>query len=395
MAIASTITAIPLDLAARSIGLNPAHFNQCAGNTIWPICDACGDIWYQRPWQAHNGLSREAFAEQLLIAENEISSLLRTPIAPRKVTKSFFLNNDQIDAVNNRAFIVYIGEHIHDISALNANEAITVSVGDGMEILDENSDSVPDAVEVTVALPEGALESDIRIYYGNHAGEDAYEIRDVKSRTLIEIDGDPYCILRLEPWQILDLSLVEKAPTGKCALDVSNLSDSGIYTEELEVLVFTRSYVADGFSTVRFSSKNLWDGTETVTNGYHVDVDRGHVAVTPSNYTDGAWVDTSVVSGIVTMSIDYWHGSETFAQGVVEAAASIAISRLSFYDCDCECNADKTWKRYGKDLGGMAEMSYRSDLSNCPFGMRLGEFEAWRRIRNLTSSGVVTRVSVH
>lgn len=184
MAIAQTVTLIPLDRVAHHLQIDPVHFNSVEPQ-IRPLRNACDDIWFQHDWQNVGRLSRESLATALKQAEEAVAHYLGYYPAPRWIkaeehilTKpprpelyhqaSLNVRGQSKSFNTNFGYVVYGGQKAR--SLIQAGAAIVYT--------DTDSDTWFETATVTVATAITDIE-EIAIFYPGKSGADRYEIRPI------------------------------------------------------------------------------------------------------------------------------------------------------------------------------------------------------------------------
>lgn len=184
MARSDIVTQVPLDRAAKIMGIDPYHFNQIT-TVRRPETNACADIWFQYTEQRVGQLSRDDFAVALKQAEDTITHYLgytlipqwvvdeeqpiTKPASPEMVNISGRNSRGQAKSVvTNRGFVIAGG--IRTKTLIEANTPIIYS--------DNNGDGYVEfctvTVNTTVTDPE-----EIHVYFPGLDGSDKWEIRPI------------------------------------------------------------------------------------------------------------------------------------------------------------------------------------------------------------------------
>lgn len=84
MARANVQTLLSLDRWAQIMGLNPVSFNGAIlGPNCYQACTKCRELWNQHPWQSSGGyMAREDLAWAIADAERDIKNFLGVPLCP-------------------------------------------------------------------------------------------------------------------------------------------------------------------------------------------------------------------------------------------------------------------------------------------------------------------------
>lgn len=176
MARSEIITKLSLDEWARFMGIHPLHFNGVAAvNEDTNARTICKRVWFQHEWQDADRVGRDAIAQAILAAEQEIEQYLgyrllpswereewqptQRPIRPETVSLS-------MSDVRGYGRIVkarwghFISGGVEAVALLDATVAVAYSDkdGDGYQELAEitiTTSATADPSEIEVHLPDG------------------------------------------------------------------------------------------------------------------------------------------------------------------------------------------------------------------------------------------------
>lgn len=177
-----TVTLIPLDRAARHLGIDLYHFNSIQG-TYAPIHLACDDDWYQYDWQSAGKLSRNALAFALRQAEDMVMEHLRWPLVPRWFSEEKTLSQyykAEVFSMRNSRF---------QPKSLATNWGMVIEPGikattliDTPAILwvDKDGDTFKETARITFVTTV-TEEQELHVYYPSKEGDDSWEIRPLTS----------------------------------------------------------------------------------------------------------------------------------------------------------------------------------------------------------------------
>lgn len=417
MARASIPTLLALDRYAAIIGINPAHFNGAYGETgnslPMPISDACAGIWMQYDWQANGKVSRESLAEEIAKAEEDIARTIGYWPAPvwraEEVQQYPEYHRPEIitDPLNSQGLPLSVKAGYGRVIA-GGQRATTQLCLAAVGYSDDDSDGYNEIASVSCRLAEGDT-CDYKVYFEGHSGDPEWEIRPYRTRT--HIAGT--LTFTFWAWQLIQPALWEALPTENGMVGL-NLGDT-IYEANAEIRL-------EYNDTSKASSQFYWEPScpsvscacggvgcsicsYTTQDGcMHVrDAMVGIIVPTPGEYnaTTGVWdrVLFSKCGRPKFVKLWYYAGEisneklrgrtcDPLSNYWAQTIAWLATARLGRPICGCGAPQD-----YVKEL--QADMAFRStgigsfdttqaDLQS-PFGTRVGEIRAWKRISKLVS----------
>lgn len=429
MARASTPTLLSLDRFAAIFGINPVHFNGGDGNSIniFPIIQNCNDFWPQYAWQYSDRLSREELARAIYSAEEDIARVVGYYPAPKWVAQEvhrfeqhyrrdmwgvggFNVRGARKSITLNYGKFIQAGQR-----AVTLVGTATVA-GGTLVYSDEDGDGYDETATITLATTL-TDECEINAYFAGRSGAKEWEIRPAVSKTI----SGGNIVLVFRSWMLFDPDLWELYPPyteGSTTLFHSiDISDNGNYVTSVEVyreytdLTATSAtfYWEPEPSTLGLAGCTTCGGTgcaacslQTQDGCIHArDVESSVVVPVPADYDadEGAWdqVAYSVCRDPDMVKVYYKAGElgERWMTGDncdrlgdfwARIIARMAMSRLTKAPCSC-AHVRAQYDELRADLAKVGrESSYIFDpamLSN-PFGTRVGELEAWRKVDGVT-----------
>lgn len=429
MARASYPTLLSLDDFAKVIGIAPPHFNGAAsaatGDNPFPVV-GCGDIWFQHQWQSHDRVSREEIALAIMNAEEDIANVLGFWPAPKYIEEVHMFprhhRRDVFDSgLNVRGMrksirlkygkMIQQGQRNVDFIGEATVAAVT------LEYLDLDLDGYDETARIT--LPTAYTEAcEIKVYFDGYDTPE-WEIRPPRS---IEIVG-PNVIITFWSWQLIDPDLWEAFPTA-ASPEALNLLDA-IYVDTVDVY---REFPDTTVASSRFywepEVRNLIPALCTVCGGagcptcsltyqdgclYVRDVDEGLAVPVPADYDDdeGSWLEQTWLVCREPDQVKVWYYAgdinplylqhttpssgkrrrcDMLSNYYAEAIAYLATARLEKNFCSCkQVTAKVEYLRTNlieTVPNGPTFIINDDDLGN-PFGTRMGEVLAWRRLGRL------------
>lgn len=425
MARASTPTLLALDEYAKVMGLAPAHFNQGWSSIVFPINNACSDIWFQYDWQHADSVSREELADAIQQAEEDIADALGWWPAPIWIAQDvkMYPRHHRPDVwraggANVRGAGVSIKARYGKIiepgqRAVSTAPLCEPNVDDlTLEYLDWDHDGYPETVRVTCTDLTVTDVCEIKVYFDGHNGDPEWEIRPARTKTLT---GGTF-VATFWKWQFIDPDHWEEIPAAAGDQPPTVNLDTDVYVDEVDVYreyndptaVHCRLYWEPSPLSIS-GTCSFCGGTGctlcqlTVQDGcVHIrDAQRGTLVPVPGSYDadEGAWASESwsVCRDPDQVKLYYYCGDLSWRnlRGDVcdplsnrwkRIIAGLATSRLDRPICACG-NVAARFKRLQTDYAyvGRESGTYNIpwDLLSNPFGTRVGEVEAWKFISRL------------
>jgi hypothetical protein len=402
----------------------PPHFFGTYNGTIFPLNNQCDVVVPRHGWQMSTVASREEILNEVLLAEQELSTFMGFNLAPHFVTNELHqypkpyevlsigsggigTNNTEISVTAGKGYTAQAGVRAVDLIGSASTG------GGGLEYTDEDSDGVVETAKVTVATTLTNI-CDLKVYVSNVSGAPEWEIRHPKKKYL----SGGNAVFEFDIWMFLNPDLDARFPT----VEQYRALDFAVLSNLLDSVDIYREYVDNTQSSVRF----FWEepigysggaaqdvGSQIYQDGVLIvrDFAKGEVVPRAATYdSDNAkWVSDNWVVGRDPdqVRINYFSGnySQAFLNGVscdplsemyAKAIAYMATARLSRSICACE-GVIKFFDNMQKDLAAnTGNLSYNitiRDLDN-PFGTRLGEVMAWKLLGKVNRDRVLVEVAV-
>lgn len=415
MAWASTHTLLSLDRYAAIMGVNPVHFQGAAGTSYWPVSpNRNNDVWPQYSWQANDRVSREDLARAIANAERDITDVIGYWPAPMWIEQEIrefphYYRRDlfRVGGGNVRGARVGINAAWGKIISPGQRAVSLVADSTAPVYSDEDGDGWAETATLSFATTlTDACE--LHAYFEDKAGAQEWEIRPARSKS---ISGGTATLV-FDSWLFVDPDLQTLPPTteGWSAIVVEDTSN---YVTSVDVY---REYT----DTTDTSAVFYWEPTPerlgvlcpncggagcqactlTTQDGcLHIrDANAGIVVPQPATYSDGEWGGTcyTVCRDPDYVKLYYRCGltSDRWRRGIecdplalhfAEAIAWMATARLERPFC-AGTVATALYKELQIDTSFTGtDSSYfinPIDQAN-PFGTRVGEIRAWRRIRGM------------
>lgn len=414
----------------RLSGIQPAAFWQAAGTSFFPEVNSCGDIFYQFYWQNENNVSREEIARAIKEAEDEITRVLHYSPAPvwvedeiqnypqhyrRDVIEYGMTNNRGFDKSVQLSQARFLEAGIRTATLIQAGVAVVYSDADG-DGFDETA-----TITVATALTD---KCEIHCYFAGESGNPDWEIRSPRSVTL----SGGNCVFKFWAWQLLDPEL-QQALTVTGQSTPIDVEAAGSYVTTVDIY---REYTDFTQASARF----YWERTRLLNLGLlpfgfcctscggtgcpacefitqdgclRVKDAAGQFATpTPATYdsTNAQWNTSSLEvcrdpdlvkvfyrAGDVSQEYLSGRSCEPLSQYWAHTIQMLATARVNRPFCTCNNsltllnNLQRDLSFTGSKVQGSFQVS-REDIDN-PFGSKLGEVMAWKRVSKLTGSAMV------
>lgn len=184
MARSDIVTMIPLDRAAKIIGIDPYHFNSIT-TLRRPENNACDDIWMQYSEQRQGQLGRDDLAFALKQAEDTVTHYLGYFLVPqwtineeKIITKPASPDLINIGALNARGMAKsVILDHGYVIEGGQKTKSL-ISAGVAIVYSDDNGDGYRELC--TVIVPTTVTDpQEVHVYFPGKSGSDKWEVRPV------------------------------------------------------------------------------------------------------------------------------------------------------------------------------------------------------------------------
>lgn len=408
---ASVPTLLPLATYAKILGLDPLHF--CQGASVVRPEPTCSDVWFQYDWQNGDRVSRETLAERISEAERDIANELGYWPAPVWIEAERHLyphpRNIALVGYGLTAGLRYKTVKLNWGQVLAGGTRATTLLGTaGYALSDNDNDGFDEWTLFELTVPAGTSAGEVKAYFteddrtnpSSTGADSRWEVRPIEasvSGTTLTVTIRSWELLRPDLQEVLDAGVAKQAgqlTTGH-AIDADQLEN---YVEEL---VFYRVYT-DTEHQVLFGWGEL--ACEDPACAYVLqdgcmrshDSRRGVIKPIPATYTDGAF---AAVGWAECVEPDYlWCnyragllplqpvGCEELDRYWAETIVMLATARLDRPICACtnvEMRVDK-WRQDMAHIHSDSEISrsYQIDatVQTNPFGSRVGEYNAWRRI---------------
>lgn len=414
-------TLLSLQHYARIMGINPLHF--ASGQTpgldpqVFPIT-GCSKVWKKYDWQNFDAVSLYQVAEAIYEAESEIANVIGYWPAPYwieneliqypKVYNNELIGNGRNVRGEHKSVASEYGKVITPGARALTLQGTASTTGGSLAYTDEDGDGYYETA--TIQFPTTVTNrNEIKIFFSGTDGALEWEIRPARSKV---ISGGVVTIV-LDSWLLINPDLYELPPTSDEveAIDVSDTSNfvSGVdvYREYVDATVDSATFfwTSDRMDVNNAICPNCGiigcTTCEYGTQGGCIsprDHHTGDLAVYPASYNAGtsAWAGEcwSYCVEPEIVRIDYLSGdqSQEYIQGRsteplshawAQAISWMVTARFERPLCDCgalETLAKQLSRDITRSFSGDA-FFVTQDVMNCPFGTRVGEVMAWRKIK--------------
>lgn len=407
------VTHLSLADYARIMGLSPVHFWGAYGSTVFPLTNACQELWRKYAWQSRDDwIGRYELARSIQDAEREIKSVLGYSVAPEweeaEYHASWPIHRERYTMqtlTTEWGRIVAPGRR--GLTLLSGAEAVTYEDADG--------DGWYELAVVQLSGDDHVLQ-EIKVYHAGYEGDPAWEIRPVKR--IFTAAGNT--LIHLDAWLLIRPELYETLPQGG-ATDPVLLDDT---TPLVSVVDVYREYNDTSRQGILLWENNGGDGYPFTCPACHgdgcelcadvtqtacltvTDADLGALTPRPADYDaeTGRWQMAAHCVGRAYDAVKIWyyagHRDKRYLSGrsldpldpyLAQAIVWLATARLNKPICACG-EANERARSYQRDLSMSADNKnyyarFRDmDIFNNPFGTRDGEVRAWQRISYLTGN---------
>lgn len=430
MARADTLTLLSLDDWAKVMGVNPAHFNGSASTEVTPIIDnACNDLWPQFAWQAGDRVSRDELAQEISNAEEDIADFVNYWPAPMWIAQENhpYPRHYRPDVIRHGGYDVRgyrVGINADYGYIISAGQRDTDIEGDSVAVLLSSEDGDPSYNETaTVSTATDLTDAcEVKVYFEDKNAAQEWEIRPARSKS---ISGAGLFTATFWAWQLIDPALWDALPTieGQSAIDWTdpdNIVDNvDVYREFNDTTATSAQFFWEPRTQALNWSSQLNCGCggtcavcalTTQTGCLHVrNAVTGIVTPEPATYSedDAAWSaacwtecrDPDMVNlwYYAGQLDDRWRRSEScepLSRWWQQTIAWMATARLERPFCSCK-NLAALALHLRTDMAMTGEQQSFNvsfeELAN-PFGTRVGEIKAWRRVSKLARKRMSTAV---
>lgn len=415
------ITLLSLSKYAKIMGIVPAHFWQGAAPNIdpqvFPLSGSCDSLWHQYAWQDSDKVGRYDIAQAIYDAERDLANALgywpapmwianEEHVYPRPYRREYVgLGTDLRGSV--KGITAGYGKIVRDGRRAVLPIATASTGGSGLAYSDEDGDGFYETASVTVVTTETDVCA-LKVYFSDKDGEPDWEIREPKSKVI----SSGSVVFIFDSWLFIDPDLFELPPTdmGPDALDLSTTVN---FVGSVDVY---KEYVNNAIAAVEF----LWepdgipcdpvlDSCDDLSASGCVrirDAEVGILAPSPANYSADTdkWTGTTWAGSREPDRVRFWYQAgeraREFMRGIscdpldlqwAQTIAWLATARLERPLCACN-QAAALSQRLQTDLTERGETNQfftTLEIAGNPFGTRIGEVSAWRKVARLAAKRTV------
>lgn len=362
MALASTLTLLPLDRYAAVMGIDPFTFNGATVSCLGKL-DNCAEVWLQNNGR-YAGI--EYLAEQIAHVETMLADHLCTPMAPTWIedeTNSGFGRFPTFRRNQTRTAINFTTRynHIYEFAKRQAEK-----LGDGMVAYsDTDGDGYKETATVTLALVEAPDLTAVSLYTPNTI--DANPTDEIRPFSRVEYSGGNLTF-KLPTYLLIDPTARQLATEAIDVCEAANLLSSVEVWQETAVsadvmLTYDKACASCDYETAE-ACVQVKDGR------------RGRARAELTDCRDGL---------PITATYSYRAGLPLTRDGRLAFERAICLlvtARMDYEICNCGVNI-RTLDYYKRDMSVRDDGFFKLD-ENAPvfFGTRVGEVMAAREITN-------------
>lgn len=381
MAIAQTKTGLALDRWAEIIGIHPLHFNQVQLNAEDGLC---GYPILQFSWQSADHTSREAIAEAIQQAEQQIEMNLGYPLVGKWFEgEAHSFRTQSVHTKTDNYFVIEGG--VETKTLIEAARPIVYS--------DLDADTYKETATITVTTTVTNID-ELEIYYPGTDGDDGHEIRNTK----VTISGGVATITFKRAQCLLEKFLTTMIdPRAQLGTDDTNFLDTvDVYrryndpSAQIEFQTFNSACNCGG-SGCATCSYTVQAGCIRIIDGRN-----GLLALNAADWStdDSTYYNAIMCRNPNRVKLNYYAGlgykgsSVKMAPEWERAVAYYALSLLERPICRCShlSNIGNLWKEDLAVVEGFGGRIQRSAAQNaiiqCPLGTTRAAINAWRLIQN-------------
>lgn len=415
---ATAPTLLSLSEYARLLGLDPVHFNQ-GFSELRPEAD-CSDVWYQYDWQHADRVSRDYLAELIANAEQDIADALGYWPAPVWIYEERHLYpKPRSTDVTSYYGLNARGEQKSifadwGYTLAGGTRATTLLATPSYTPLDEDGDGYAEWAVFVFNVPTGTDPCEVKAYFvdtdrtgpSSVGADPSWEVRPIYATC----DGIEMTV-RVPRWELLRPHLQEVLnPTpidaDELANHVTNLEFYRVYTDPETQALF-------GWADEPCDSPACCYATQIGCIRV-ADHRRGTIVSTPATYdstthefASASWADRVDPDLVWIYYRAGWLPLRANRRGLcgeldpywARTIVLLATARLDRPLCTCTNIEDRVDRLradmvFVKSETGLSK-SYQIDaavLQN-PFGTRVGEVEAWKRVKGKRIGDAVEYVS--
>lgn len=406
-------TLLSLPRFARMVGIAPLHFAGASAPSlnpqVFPTGSACGDVWPRFDWQKSDQVSHESLAYAIKDAEESLAREIGYFPAPTWIAgeQQMFPRDLYRDAIYQtrdvRGFRKGLNTQFGKIIS-GGHRAVALLGTPVIVYTDADTDNLFETATITINnIPDDTDICECKVYFSGKSGDEEWEIRPVRSKTLVA----GVLTIVMDSWLLIDPDLLAVYPTddGFSAVDISTVANFvttvDVYQEynDLTTPSVVFDWENDAANCTQCGGLGCVICSASEQNGCMQirDPEQGIVVPVPGTYANGAWTvdDFQVYRAPDKVELYYFAGnrSNEFLRGISCDPLSdlwawciiwLTIARLE--RPPCSCNRIKDMFDYlREDLSHSTSAgSYfmGTEVATNPFGAHRGEIMAWKRIKH-------------
>jgi hypothetical protein len=417
-----TRTKLTIDRYAAILGIDPWHFNGGYGDVSHPVSPSgnCSDLWPHWGYQYGDQVSRHDLATAIRTAEDLIQQFVGYPLAPQWVSEEVhrypaYHRPDMrgVSGLNPDGSAKAVSARWKKVLRTGRRGASVIEAGATVVYTDEDNDDIYETATVTVTT-DVTDPREIRVFVAGTEGNPRWEIRHPRS---ITISGGSATIV-LDSWLLIDPDnkawtpntsnsfLGIRVDTGDASPFVTTVDVYRVYTDVtsasaklywepnrgVEGVVFSGSCTSCSGTGCPACTYVSQDGCSVVRNH-----EEGLIAPVPATYSadNERWEQAVYTECREPDTVKIWYQAgeqcEDYLEGWsldpltdfwAEAIAMLATAKLEREICACNNAAALAahWRTDTAVSGQDFSFTANFDLIANPFGTKIGELEAFRRV---------------
>lgn len=404
-----TRTLLSLSRYARIMGINPVTFQGATAGAIFPIRNACADLWWQFGWQNTDHVSRDDLAMAIYSAEVDMADFLGYWPAPvwtaaeeHPYPQGYRKAGLYSYSIGLKSVPLHRGKLLEFGSRAVSLVGTATVAGMTLVYSDEDADGFDETA--TITLPTTLTDAcEMGAFFVGYGGDETAEIRSAR---VVTIAGGTLTMV-FDSWLLIDPELQQQYPNSYDPVAI-DLTDPASFVTSVEVYrIYTDTTTQGKF----YWEPGIYDtcsGTgcglaEQAACAYVRDEDTGLVVLQPGTYTNGVWGATAFndcrdpdkvkiwyKSGAESQRYRAGHVCDPLGDDWAQLIAWIATARLERLACSCG-NLTALFTKLQEDLaqsGQAGSYFLPEDIANNPFGTHRGEIEAYKRLMRLREARV-------
>lgn len=401
-----TPTKLSLKDFGRILGINPLHLGQVVFTPSGVAPRTCDQAYFEHDWQDHDRISRESMAIAIAEAEELIERQIGYRLAPawevdewRPTIRPYKPELTRLHNYDVRGYTQAVKANWgHFISGGIRSKEI-IEEGAAITYTDPNSDGFFERATVIVTVDADLSPCELHIYYPDHDGDDAWEIKPIQ----VSIVGTTATIIFGREQAVVESELEDFYPEPVDGTDdtlfLENLDVYRVYNDPQTQVSFL--WEPFGLGCQHCGSEGCSVCAYSIQTGcIHLRSDpRSSLVVpTPASWNQETLSFDSEVFSVAhqpdIVRLYYYSGlrdkrkpcTQDMDEQWKRTVAHYAVSLLDRPPCDCSVTEWAYWHEdlalvQGNNASGNQRGIYRISNRNLdnPFGTRRGQVDAWNR----------------